>query len=138
MPIGRASDRLGRRPFIVAGFVILVPSVFAQGIVTGPWLMLLARSFRSSPLRWCCPVARSCRCLAGARGSGTTLSVLTMAFGLGVLLGRWRRACCTTLGRQSAVHRGCRARVRGLVLSYTQVEETLDLGQESDQPAPQD
>ena len=43
VPIGRASDRVGRRPFVVAGFAVLVPSVYAQGLVTDPWLMLGAR-----------------------------------------------------------------------------------------------
>src|SRR5699024_9422984 len=42
-PIGSASDRYGRRPFLLAGFVFLVPSTLAQGFVFSPALMLFSR-----------------------------------------------------------------------------------------------
>ncbi|AAV45256.1 multidrug resistance protein-like [Haloarcula marismortui ATCC 43049] len=140
VPIGRASDRLGRRPFIVAGFVILVPSVFAQGIVTGPWLMLLARFVQGIAVALVfAPSLALAGDLAGARGSGTTLSVLTMAFGLGVAIGPLASGLLYNFGSFSTPFTaGAALAFVGLVLTYTQVEETLDLGQESDQPAPQD
>jgi len=140
VPIGRASDRFGRRPFIVAGFVILVPSVFAQGIVTGPWLMLLARFVQGIAVALVfAPSLALAGDLAGARGSGTTLSVLTMAFGLGVAIGPLASGLLYNFGSFSTPFTaGAALAFVGLVLTYTQVEETLDLGQESDQPAPQD
>ncbi|RDZ49309.1 MFS transporter, partial [Haloferax sp. Atlit-4N] len=42
-PIGRLSDRYGRRPFLVGGFVLLLPTTLAQGFVQTPALMILAR-----------------------------------------------------------------------------------------------
>ncbi|MDQ2071594.1 MFS transporter [Haloarcula sp. NS06] len=140
VPIGRASDRFGRRPFIVAGFVILVPSVFAQGIVTGPWLMLLARFVQGIAVALVfAPSLALAGDLAGARGSGTTLSVLTMAFGLGVAIGPLASGLLYNFGSFSTPFTaGAALAFVGLVLTYTQVEETLDLGQGSDQPAPQD
>jgi len=140
VPIGRASDRFGRRPFIVAGFVVLVPSVFAQGIVTGPWLMLLARFIQGIAVALVfAPSLALAGDLAGARGSGTTLSVLTMAFGLGVAIGPLASGLLYNLGSFSTPFTaGAALAFVGLVLTYTQVEETLDLGQEPDQPVPQD
>jgi MFS family permease len=140
VPIGRASDRFGRRPFIVAGFVVLVPSVFAQGIVTGPWLMLLARFIQGIAVALVfAPSLALAGDLAGARGSGTTLSVLTMAFGLGVAIGPLASGLLYNLGSFSTPFTaGAALALVGLVLTYTQVEETLDLGQEPDQPVPQD
>ena len=140
VPIGRASDRFGRRPFIVAGFVILVPSVFAQGIVTGPWLMLLARFIQGIAVALVfAPSLALAGDLAGARGSGTTLSVLTMAFGLGVAIGPLASGLLYNVGSFSTPFTaGAALAFVGLVLTYTQVEETLDLGQEPDQPVPQD
>ncbi|MFY4811902.1 MFS transporter [Haloarcula sp. AONF1] len=140
VPIGRASDRFGRRPFIVGGFVILVPSVFAQGIVTGPWLMLLARFVQGIAVALVfAPSLALAGDLAGARGSGTTLSVLTMAFGLGVAIGPLASGLLYNFGSFSTPFTaGAALAFVGLVLTYSQVEETLDLGQGSDQPAPQD
>lgn len=140
VPIGRASDRFGRRPFIVAGFVVLVPSVFAQGIVTSPWLMLLARFIQGIAVALVfAPSLALAGDLAGARGSGTTLSVLTMAFGLGVAIGPLASGLLYNLGSFSTPFTaGAALALVGLVLTYTQVEETLDLGQEPDQPVPQD
>ncbi|AUG46832.1 MFS transporter [Haloarcula taiwanensis] len=140
VPIGRASDRFGRRPFIVAGFVILVPSVFAQGVVTGPWSMLLARFVQGIAVALVfAPSLALAGDLAGARGSGTTLSVLTMAFGLGVAIGPLASGLLYNVGSFSTPFTaGAALAFVGLVLTYTQVDETLDLGPESDQPAPQD
>ncbi|NLV14764.1 MFS transporter [Haloarcula argentinensis] len=140
VPIGRASDRFGRRPFIVGGFVILVPSVFAQGIVTGPWLMLLARFVQGIAVALVfAPSLALAGDLAGARGSGTTLSVLTMAFGLGVAIGPLASGLLYNFGSFSTPFTaGAALAFVGLVLTYSQVEETLDLGQGSDKPAPQD
>ncbi|KAA9398578.1 MFS transporter [Haloarcula sp. CBA1130] len=140
VPIGRASDRFGRRPFIVAGFVILVPSVFVQGIVTGPWLMLLARFIQGIAVALVfAPSLALAGDLAGARGSGTTLSVLTMAFGLGVAIGPLASGLLYNVGSFSTPFTaGAALAFVGLVLTYTQVEETLNLGQEPEQPVPQD
>jgi len=140
VPIGRASDRVGRRPFIVAGFVILVPSVFAQGIVTDPWLMLLARFVQGIAVALVfAPSLALAGDLAGARGSGTTLSVLTMAFGLGVAVGPLASGLLYNLGSFSTPFTaGAALAFVGLVLTYSQVEETLELSQDPDKPVPQD
>ncbi|QIO22293.1 MFS transporter [Haloarcula sp. JP-L23] len=140
VPIGRASDRFGRRPFVVAGFVVLVPSVYAQGIVTDPWLMLGARFVQGIAVALVfAPSLALAGDLAGARGSGTTLSVLTMAFGLGVAVGPLASGVLFNLGSFSTPFTvGTAMALFALGLTYWQVEETLAVGEESPRPSPQD
>ncbi len=132
VPIGRASDEYGRRPFVVAGFVVLVPSVFVQGIVLDPWLMLLARFVQGIAVALVfAPSLALAGDLAGERGSGTTLSVLTMAFGLGVAVGPLASGVLFNLGGFSTPFTvGAALALIALVLAYSQVEETL-----ADEPA---
>ncbi|MFC7020018.1 MULTISPECIES: MFS transporter [Haloarcula] len=129
VPIGRASDRFGRRPFVVAGFVVLVPSVFAQGVVTDPWLMLLARFVQGIGVALVfAPSLALAGDLAGERGSGTTLSVLTMAFGLGVAAGPLASGLLFNFGGFSTPFTvGAGLAVVALALTYSQVEETLEV-----------
>lgn len=50
IPVGRASGDYGRRPFLVAGTALLVPTTLAQGIVTDPARMVLARFAQGASL----------------------------------------------------------------------------------------
>jgi MFS family permease len=140
VPIGRASDRFGRRPFVVAGFVILVPSVYAQGIVMDPWLMLAARFVQGIAVAFVfAPSLALAGDLAGERGSGTTLSVLTMAFGLGVAAGPLASGVLYNLGGFSTPFTvGAVLALFALGLTYWQVEETLTVGADEPAAAPQD
>ncbi|GGN85680.1 MULTISPECIES: MFS transporter [Haloarcula] len=140
VPIGRASDRFGRRPFVVAGFVVLVPSVYAQGLVTDPWLMLGARFVQGIAVALVfAPSLALAGDLAGARGSGTTLSVLTMAFGLGVAVGPLASGVLFNLGSFSTPFTvGAAMALFALGLTYWQVEETLSVGEDSPRLSPQD
>jgi len=129
---------IGRRPFIVAGFAILVPSVFAQGVVTGPLTMLAARFVQGIAVALVfAPSLALAGDIAGQRGSGTTLSVLTMAFGLGVAVGPLASGVLYNLGSFSTPFTvGAGLAALALALTYTQVRETLDTG--SPAVAPQD
>ena len=140
VPIGRASDRFGRRPFVVAGFVILVPSVYAQGIVMDPWLMLAARFVQGIAVAFVfAPSLALAGDLAGERGSGTTLSVLTMAFGLGVAAGPLASGVLYNLGGfTTPITVGAVLALFALGLTYWQVEETLTVGADEPAAAPQD
>jgi len=140
VPIGRASDRYGRRPFVVAGFVVLVPAVYAQGVVLDPLLMLLARFVQGIAVALVfAPSLALAGDLAGERGSGTTLSVLTMAFGLGVAAGPLASGLLYNLGGFSTPFTvGAVLALLALGLTYWQVEETLAVTADSPSAAPQD
>jgi len=128
VPIGRASDRYGRRPFVIAGFVVLIPSVLAQGLVTAPTAMLAVRFVHGVAVALVFAPALALAGDIGAdRGSGTTLSVLTMAFGLGVAVGPLASGILYNLGGILAPFAaGATLGVLGLVLTYAEVSETLE------------
>jgi MFS family permease len=139
VPVGRASDRYGRKRFIVAGFAVLVPSVLAQGYVDTPLAMLAARLFQGVAVAFVfAPALALAGDLAKDRGSGTTLSVLTMAFGLGVAVGPLASGILYNLGGLAAPFVfGAVLAVVALVLTYSQVEETF-AGTASESGVPQD
>ncbi|RLM68004.1 MFS transporter [Halorubrum sp. Atlit-8R] len=131
VPVGRASDRIGRRPFLLAGFVLLVPTTLLQGIVTEPALMMLVRLGQGVAVA--CVFAPSLALagdLAREGESGTTLSVLTMGFGFGVALGPLASGWLYGFGFVVPFAVGAAAAALGLVAVFTQVEETLDVGDE--------
>ncbi|MWG35214.1 MFS transporter [Halomarina oriensis] len=150
VPIGRASDEYGRRPFIVAGFALLVPSVFLQGYVPGiaealaggetllgPMLMLVFRLLQGIAVALVfAPSLALAGDLAGEGRSGTTLSVLTTAFGLGVAIGPLAAGYFIRFGFAAPFTFGAAIAAVAFVLVYSQVEDSLP-GATGD-PTPQD
>jgi len=138
--IGRWSDRYGRRPFLLAGFVILVPSVFAQGIVTDPLWMLGARFLQGVAVACVfAPALALAGDLAREGQSGTQLSILTMAFGLGVALGPLVSGFLVSYGFVVPFAFGAGLAAVALVLVFSQVEETIGAADTPPvDPTPQD
>ena len=87
--VGSASDRVGRHTFIVAGLIGLVPGTLLQGVVTAPWQMVGARLLQGvSAAAVFAPALALAGDLSREGQSGAQLSVLTMAFGLGISFGQ--------------------------------------------------
>jgi len=127
MPIGRAADRIGRKPFLVWGLVLLAPAVLAQGLVTSPWTMLLARLVHGVSVAMVfAPALAAAGDLAKEGESGTTLSVLTMAFGFGTAVGPLASGVLFGYGFVVPFALGAALAVIALALVATQVEETLE------------
>lgn len=126
IPIGRASDWYGRRPFLLVGFLILVPTTLLQGYVLSPLLMMLARLGQGVAVALVfAPSLALAGDLARSGSSGTTLSVLTMSFGLGVAIGPLSAGFLERFGFEVPFIVGSVLSVLALVLVYTQVEESL-------------
>ncbi|WP_369684826.1 MFS transporter [Halalkalicoccus sp. NIPERK01] len=141
VPIGRASDRWGRKPFILVGLLLLAPSTLLQGIVLDSWLMLVVRLTQGvAGAMVFAPALALAGDLATGGDSGTKLSVLTMAFGLGVALGPLSAGFLVSLGFVVPFAVGAALAVIGFGLVYTQVEETVETGASGAgaDPAPQD
>ena len=127
VPIGRAADRFGRKPFLVWGLVLLAPSVLAQGLVASPWTMLLARLAHGVAVAMVfAPSLAVAGDLAAEGESGTTLSVLTMAFGLGTAVGPLASGVLFGYGFVVPFALGAALAVVALALVATQVDETLE------------
>jgi MFS family permease len=126
VPIGRASDAYGRRPFVVAGFCLLAPATLAQGLVVSSEAMILARLLQGVAVAAVfAPSLAIAGDLARTGRSGTTLSILTMGFGLGTALGPLVSGLLVRFGFVVPFAIGAALGVVGLALVYTQVSETL-------------
>ena len=125
-PIGRATDFYGRKRFIVVGMVMLVPTTFAQGIILDPWVMFLARFLQGvAGAMVFAPALALAGDLAPEDRSGSTLSVLTMAFGFGVALGPLLSGFLVSLGFVVPFAFAASLAVVGVVLVQTQIEEVI-------------
>lgn len=141
IPVGRAADRYGRRPFLVIGFVILIPSTLLQGLVMSPLVMLAVRLLQGVAVAFVfAPSLALAGDLARAGESGSTLSILTMGFGLGVAIGPLAAGFLVAYGLAVPFAFGAVLAVVGFFAVYTQVEETLPPSTDGEQPAatPQD
>lgn len=81
---GAVSDRFGRRPFLLTGIGLLGPATYAQGVVTTPDGMLLARILAglAAALAFA-PAVALVGDVARKGDSGSKLSLLTMSLGVG-------------------------------------------------------
>jgi MFS family permease len=139
IPVGRATDRYGRRPFLVAGFVLLVPATALQGFVTTPLSMVAVRLALGVAVALVfAPALAVAGDLAREGESGTTLSVLTMAFGLGVAIGPLSSGFLERFGFAVPFVAGAALAVVALGLVLTQVEETRARDRPGGSPVPQD
>lgn len=83
--VGWMSDQWGRKPFVVWGLVFLVPTTVIQGLVTTPWEMVFARLAQGvAGAMVFAPALALAGDLTTEGQSGLQLSVLTMAFVLGL------------------------------------------------------
>ena len=126
VPIGRATDFYGRKGFIVVGTILLVPTTLVQGFLYDPWLMFLARFGQGvAGAMVFAPALALAGDLAPAGRSGSTLSVLTMAFGFGVAFGPLMSGFLVSFGFAVPFAVGAVLAAVGAVLVWTQVEETI-------------
>ena len=134
LPLGRLSDRYGRRPFLIGGFILLLPTTLAQGVVTSSTAMIVARFLQGIAVAAVfAPSLALAGDLAREGTSGSTLSILTMGFGLGIALGTLVSGVLVSYGFVVPFAAATGAGVIGLLLVVTQVSEPKS---ESDVAAP--
>ena len=127
-PVGRASDRYGRRPFVLFGMILLVPTTLGQGFAPTPETMFLVRFLQGAAGAMVfAPALALVGDLAGKGESGTKLSVLTMAFGFGIAFGPLTSGALVGYGFVVPFAFGAGLAVLGAILVYTQVEETVEV-----------
>ena len=128
-PIGRATDFYGRRRFIVIGMALLVPTTAVQGVVFDSWVMFGARFAQGvAGAMVFAPSLALAGDLASDAGSGTTLSVLTMAFGFGVAAGPLLSGFLVSFGFHVPFTLAAGLAAVGTGLVITQVEEVRTPG----------
>jgi MFS family permease len=120
--IGKLSDIYGRRIFIIIGLICLMPFTLAQGFSTEPWHMILARGLQGlSAAMVFSPSLALAGDMADEGQSGAQLSVLTMAFGIGISLGSIFSGYAVGFGFMTPFAIGAVLAGIGVVLVATQV-----------------
>jgi len=88
MPVGRLADKIGRKALIVAGLILLIPVTIWIGHVATTTHFVLARMLQGIGVAC---IAAPTMALGGDKSSddkrGREMSLITMAFGLGIGLG---------------------------------------------------
>ena len=122
--VGRASDEVGRRRFILVGLVGLVPTTLLQGVVGEPWQMIGVRALQGvAGAMVFAPALALAGDYATKGQSGAQLSVLTVAFGLGIAAGQLLAGFLVSLGFVVPFAVGAGLAVMGTAVVATQVED---------------
>lgn len=126
--IGKLSDRFGRRIFIIIGLIGLVPIVLLEGFVTQPWEMITARALQGiSAAMVFAPSLALAGDLAESGQTGSQLSVVTMAFGLGISLGSFVSGYSVRFGYATPFLIGAILAAIGVFIISTQVPKNIEL-----------
>ncbi len=127
LPIGRFSDRYGRKPFLLGGFVLLLPTTLLQGFVTDSLVMIALRFLQGVAVAAVfAPSLALAGDLAKEGQSGSTLSLLTMGFGLGIAFGTLFSGILVGFAFEVPFVVATFAGFAALYLVYTQVGETVE------------
>ncbi|MGO3237674.1 MAG: MFS transporter [Psychroflexus halocasei] len=120
--IGKASDKYGRKVFIVTGLICLIPIVLFEGMSTESWHMIVSRALHGiSAAMVFAPALALAGDLAKKGQVGAQLSVLTVAFGLGISLGAFLTGFAIRFGFAVPFIIGSVLAGIGAILVYTQV-----------------
>ncbi len=88
IPLGRLSDRWGRKPFIIGGLLLLAPSTALLGLIFTTYQLIGVRLMQGvATAAIAAPAFALAGDLSGAGSEGRSLSIVTTGFGLGIALG---------------------------------------------------
>ncbi|MEW5923154.1 MAG: MFS transporter [Candidatus Zixiibacteriota bacterium] len=88
VPLGRLSDRIGRRPLIIGGLILLAPASALIGDTTTLTQLVVLRIIQGvASAGIAAPAFALVGDLGKAGGEGRQMSVITMGFGLGMAIG---------------------------------------------------
>lgn len=122
--VGRASDRRGRKTFLVVGLIALAPTTLFQGLVLEPWQMIGVRFLQGvSAALVFAPGLALAGDLAERGQAGVQLSVLTLAFGLGISAGQIASGYLVRFGVPVPFAAGAVVALAGAGLVQSQVRE---------------
>lgn len=122
--VGHLSDDYGRRGFIVWGLIALAPTTLAQGLVITPMQMIAVRLLQGvAGAMMLAPALALAGDLAEDGQVGAKLSILTVAFGLGISAGQIASGILVHYGFVVPFAAGSVLALGGAALVVTQVRE---------------
>ncbi len=88
LPLGRLSDRIGRRPLVLWGLILLAPVTALLGVTTTLWQLTSLRVIQGiASAAIAAPAFAVAADLSRAGGEGRQMSLITMGFSLGLAVG---------------------------------------------------
>jgi MFS family permease len=88
IPLGRWSDKIGRKPLIIGGLILMAPVTTFLGAITTTFQFIGLRFFQGiGSAAVAAPAFALGADLSKAGGEGRQMSLITMGFGLGIALG---------------------------------------------------
>ena len=131
IPFGWLSDRVGRKPLIVSGLVLLAPATALLGVVTSTAQLTglrLVQGVASAAIA--APGFALAADLAGHGAEARQMSIVTMGFGLGMALGPLLTGVLAArLSFEAPFLAGGALALAGAWIVHRYVPETVDRGQ---------
>jgi MFS family permease len=88
IPVGHLSDRIGRKPLIIAGLLLMAPTTALLGEVTSTFQLTALRLIQGlASAGIAAPSFALAADLSKAGGEGRQMSIVTMGFGMGIAAG---------------------------------------------------
>ena len=88
IPLGRWSDKIGRKPLILWGLLLMAPVTFLLGVVATPTQFTGVRVLQGvASAAIAAPAFAVAADLSRTGGEGRQMSLITMGFGLGIAIG---------------------------------------------------
>jgi MFS family permease len=88
IPLGRLSDRLGRKPLIIGGLIFMAPATLLLGMVVTSFQFTAVRVLQGiASAAIAAPAFALAADFSLSEGAGRQMSIVTMGFGLGIALG---------------------------------------------------
>lgn len=126
-PIGRVSDRWGRKPFVIAGLLLIAPTTAALGFIYTTTQLIGLRFIQGIATA---AIAAPAFALAGdlskRETQGRQLSVVTTGFGLGIALGPLLAGFLVPYGFEVPFLVGGALSLLGAWVVYRYVPETVE------------
>ncbi|MFB6283911.1 MAG: MFS transporter [Halobacteria archaeon] len=126
IPVGKAADRYGRRPFLVGGLMAIAPITLLQGFATIPLEMFVLRFLQGvAGAAVLAPALTIAGDVAEPGNQGSMFAVVTMSFGLGTAMGPLISGYLIRFGFVVPFAFSAVSVALISVLAYTQIPETL-------------
>ncbi|HCD52825.1 MAG TPA: MFS transporter, partial [Balneolaceae bacterium] len=120
--VGSLSDKYGRKRFILTGLILLGPITFLQGLSVESWQLIVTRLLQGiSGAMVLAPALALAGDLTENGQSGSKLSILTVAFGIGISFGSFMSGFTVQFGFLVPFAIGAVLALIGALLVYTQV-----------------